>query len=154
MVNLKIEFESIGTVNNKVTDKKDIGWGDDVSQIIINPKLKDGLMGLSDFSHIIVIFYLHEAKFIADKHLTRRPRDREDMPLSGIFSQRAKDRPNPIAITSAELVSVDDNIITVKGLDAIDNTPVLDIKPYFPVYDCKNNAKVPEWVNRLMENYF
>lgn len=151
---MKIEFESIGKVNNNITDKKDIGWGEDVSQIIINPKLKDGLMGLSDFSHIIVVYYLHEAKFLSDKHLTRRPREREDMPMSGIFSQRAKDRPNPIAITSVELVCVDDNIITVKGLDAIDNTPVLDIKPYFPAYDSKNNAKVPEWVNRLMENYF
>ena len=151
---MKIEFESIGTVNNNVTDKKDIDWGKNVSKIVINPELKDGLMGLSEFSHIIVVYYLHEAKFSIDKHLTRRPRDREDMPLSGIFSQRAKDRPNPIGITSVKLVCVDENIITVKGLDAVDGTPVLDIKPYFPVYDSKINAEVPEWVDRLMENYF
>lgn len=151
---MKIEFESIGTVNNNVTDKKDIGWGENVSKIIINPELKGGLMGLSEFSHIIVVYYLHEAKFNMEKHLTRRPRDREDMPLSGIFSQRAKDRPNPIGITSVKLVSVDDNVITVKGLDAVDGTPVLDIKPYFPVYDSKSNAEVPEWVDRLMDNYF
>ena len=151
---MKIEFESIGTVNNNVTDKKDIGWGENVSKIIINSELKDGLMGLSEFSHIIVVYYLHEAKFNMEKHLTRRPRDREDMPLSGIFSQRAKDRPNPIGITSVKLVSVDDNVITVKGRDAVDGTPVLDIKPYFPVYDSKSNAEVPEWVDRLMDNYF
>jgi len=151
---LKIEFESIGTVKNNVTDKKDIGWGEDVSRIVINPELKDGLMRLSEFSHIIVVYYLHEAKFDMKKHLIRRPRDCEDMPLSGIFSQRAKDRPNPIGITSVKLVSIDDNIITVKGLDAVDGTPVLDIKPYFPVYDSKSNAEVPEWVDRLMENYF
>ncbi|HNX64461.1 MAG TPA: tRNA (N6-threonylcarbamoyladenosine(37)-N6)-methyltransferase TrmO [Oscillospiraceae bacterium] len=151
---MKIEFESIGTVKNNVTDKKDIGWGEDVSRIVINPELKDGLMRLSEFSHIIVVYYLHEAKFDMKKHLIRRPRDCEDMPLSGIFSQRAKDRPNPIGITSVKLVSIDDNIITVKGLDAVDGTPVLDIKPYFPVYDSKSNAEVPEWVDRLMENYF
>ena len=151
---MKIEFESIGTVNNNVTDKKDIGWGENVSRIVINPELKGGLMGLSEFSHIIVVYYLHEAKFNMEKHLTRRPRDREDMPLSGIFSQRAKDRPNPIGITSVKLVSVDDNVITVKGLDAVDGTPVLDIKPYFPVYDSKSNAEIPEWVDRLMDNYF
>ena len=151
---MKIEFESIGTVNNSVTDKKDIGWGENVSRIVINPELKGGLMGLSEFSHIVVVYYLHEAKFNMEKHLTRRPRDREDMPLSGIFSQRAKDRPNPIGITSVKLVSVDDNVITVKGLDAVDGTPVLDIKPYFPVYDSKSNAEIPEWVDRLMDNYF
>ena len=151
---MKIEFESIGTVNNNVTDKKDIGWGENVSRIVINPELKGGLMGLSEFSHIIVVYYLHEAKFNMEKHLTRRPRDREDMPLSGIFSQRAKDRPNPIGITSVKLVSVDANVITVKGLDAVDGTPVLDIKPYFPVYDSKSNAEIPEWVDRLMDNYF
>ena len=151
---MRIEFESIGTVNNNVTDKKDIDWGKNVSKIVINPELKDGLMGLSEFSHIIVVYYLHEAKFNMEKHLTRRPRDREDMPLSGIFSQRAKDRPNPIGITSVKLVCVEDNVITVKGLDAVDGTPVLDIKPYFPVFDSKSNAEVPEWVERLMDNYF
>jgi len=89
-----------------------------------------------------------------DKHLVRRPQNREDMPMVGILSQRAKDRPNPIGITSVELVNVEGNIISVKGLDAIDNTPLIDIKPYYPMYDCKEGAIVPEWVNRLMESYF
>ena len=75
------------------------------------------------------------------------------MPLVGIFSQRGKDRPNTIGITSVEIVNVSDNSITVKGLDAIDGTSVLDIKPYYPVYDRKD-ATVPEWVDRLMEHYF
>ena len=75
------------------------------------------------------------------------------MPMVGIFSQRAKDRPNRIGMTSVEIVSVSDRTLTVKGLDAVNGTPVLDIKPYYPVYDRKE-AVVPGWVNRLMEHYF
>ena len=151
---MKIEFNSIGVVKNSVTEKKDNNWGEDYSEIIINPELKEGLTGLKDFSHIIVVYNLHEASFNKETDLLRRPRGREDMPLIGIFSQRAKDRPNPIGITAVEIIDVNDNIIKVIGLDAIDGTPVLDIKPYFPVYDKKDDAKVPEWVDRLMDNYF
>ena len=75
------------------------------------------------------------------------------MPLVGIFSQRGKDRPNTIGATAVEIISVEEQFITVRGLDAIDGTPVLDIKPYYPVFD-KREAVVPEWVNRLMEDYF
>ena len=75
------------------------------------------------------------------------------MPLVGIFSQRGKDRPNRIGMTSVRIISADEQTLVVQGLDAIDGTPVLDIKPYYPVYD-KKNATVPEWVDRLMEHYF
>lgn len=151
---MKIELFSIGLVKNYVTIKKDKNWGSDVSQIIIKEEYENGLTGLSDFSHIIVVYFLDKAQFDRGRHLVRRPQGREDMPVVGIFSQRAKDRPNPIGITSVEIININKNIITVKGLDAIENTPILDIKPYYPMYDCKNNAVVPEWVVRLMEHYF
>lgn len=76
------------------------------------------------------------------------------MPLVGIFAQRAKDRPNPIGITAVSLLSVTSDSVFVRGLDAIDGTPVLDLKPYYPQYDCMDGAIVPEWVVRLMEGYF
>ncbi|NLK86035.1 MAG: tRNA (N6-threonylcarbamoyladenosine(37)-N6)-methyltransferase TrmO [Clostridiaceae bacterium] len=151
---MKIEFESIGEVKNAVQNKKDTNWGSDVSQIVIDERYEKGLTGLSEFSHIIVVYYLDKARFSMDEHLVRRPQNREDMPMVGILSQRAKDRPNPIGITSCELMAVDGNVVSVKGLDAIDGTPVLDIKPYYPMYDCKNTAIVPEWVKRLMAHYF
>ena len=151
---MKIEFTAIGTVRNTIVNKKDTNWGNDVSQIVIDEKYEKGLIGLSDFSHIIVVYFLDKALFNMDEHLVRRPQNREDMPMIGILSQRAKDRPNPIGITSCELVAVNNNIVSVKGLDAIDGTPILDIKPYYPMYDCRNDAVVPEWVRRLMENYF
>ena len=149
-----IEFNSIGNISSSVKEQTDLNWGKVESKIVIEPELSEGLTGLSDFSHIIVVYYLNEAKFIKEKHLIRRPQGREDMPMVGILSQRAKDRPNQIGITSVELVSVKDNVITVRGLDAIDGTPVLDIKPYYPIYDSKNEARVPNWVNVLMKEYF
>lgn len=75
------------------------------------------------------------------------------MPLLGIFSQRTKDHPNPIGVTTVEILAVSENSITVRGLDALNGTPVLDIKPYFPVFD-KREAKTPDWVDVLMDQYF
>ena len=151
---MEIRLEQIGVVNNSVEHKKDKSWGENISEIILDESLSGGLDGLLDFSHAIIIYYLDKANFIKEKHLRRRPQNREDMPLVGIFSQRGKDRPNHIGITAVQVVSVDNNILIVKGLDAINGTPVLDIKPYYPMYDCKENAIVPEWVMRLMEHYF
>ena len=147
-------FNPIGVVKCDISEKVDRNWGKVASQIIINENLTSGLIGLSDFSHIIVVYHLSQAKFLYEKHLSRKPQGRDDMPIIGIFSQRAKDRPNPIGITSVKLISVDENIIEVQGLDAINGTPVLDIKPYYPKYDLKENATVPEWVNVLMTDYF
>lgn len=143
----------IGYVKNSVQNKKDVSWGEDFSTIALNEEFFSGTKGLEDFSHAIIIYYLDKAEYRKDKHLKRRPQNREDMPLVGIFSQRGKDRPNKIGMTSVQIISVNDTSLTVKGLDAIDGTPVLDIKPYYPVYD-KKDAKVPEWVDRLMEHYF
>ena len=148
-----IIIKSIGFVNNEVKNKKDVSWGEDISTIVLEKEYYNGLKGLEEFSHAIIICYLDKAKYDKERHLQRRPQNREDMPLVGIFSQRGKDRPNTIGVTSVEIVSVDEKSITVKGLDAIDGTPVLDIKPYYPVFD-KREAKVPEWVDKLMEDYF
>ncbi|MBR6365946.1 MAG: tRNA (N6-threonylcarbamoyladenosine(37)-N6)-methyltransferase TrmO [Lachnospiraceae bacterium] len=150
---MQIVTEPIGYVRNEVTERKDVAWGEDTSTIVLEESYISGLKGLEDFSHVIILYYLDKAKYVKEKHLQRRPQNREDMPLVGIFSQRGKDRPNQIGMTSVEIVSVSDDRIVVKGLDAIDGTPVLDIKPYYPVYD-KKDASVPEWVERLMEHYF
>lgn len=147
-------FAPIGVVKSPVTDKVDHDWGTVVSQIIIDESLADGLHGLEDFSHIIVVYHLDQAKFLREKHLLRHPQGREDLPCVGIFSQRAKDRPNPIGITAVKLLATHENIVEVQGLDAIDGTPVLDIKPYYPQYDLKKDALAPDWVNILMEGYF
>ena len=149
----EIVMKPIGYVHNDVANKKDVSWGQDVSTIHLEEEYYSGLEGLRDFSHAIIIYHLDKAVYDKEKHLQRRPQNRDDMPLVGIFSQRGKDRPNRIGMTSVQIVNVEDTQLTVKGLDAIDGTAVLDIKPYYPVYD-KKDAIVPEWVDRLMEHYF
>lgn len=149
----EIIMTPIGYVENNVQAKKDVSWGGDISRIVLEKEYCNGLSGLEDFSHAIIIYYLDKAEYKREKHLQRRPQNREDMPLVGIFSQRGKDRPNKIGMTAVQIVEVAEKSLAVKGLDAINGTAVLDIKPYYPVYD-KKDATMPDWVNRLMEHYF
>jgi tRNA-Thr(GGU) m(6)t(6)A37 methyltransferase TsaA len=148
-----MNLQHIGIIKSPITEGVDENWGNVISEIVIGESLADGLQGLDQFSHVIVIFWMHQSTFNPNE-LMRRPRGRDDMPLCGIFAQRAKHRPNPIGITPVELIKVEKNVITVKGLDAIDGTPVLDLKPYFPIFDRVDNARVPQWVDRLMQGYF
>jgi len=147
-------IKPIGIVESPVKDPVDENWGAVTSKIVIKPEYGPGLLGLGDFSHVIVVTYLHKASFDPTRHLQRRPRGLDHMPKVGIFSQRAKDRPNHLGFTAVELLAVGENDITVRGLDAIDGTPVIDIKPYFPQYDRVSSPVVPAWVNDLMEHYF
>jgi tRNA (adenine37-N6)-methyltransferase len=145
---------AIGRVESPVQDTVDCDWGRVESRIVLAPQYRPGLRGLDDFSHVVVVTYLHLAAFDADRHLVRRPRGLATMPELGIFAQRAKDRPNPLGITVVRLLGVASYGVTVQGLDAIDGTPVLDLKPYFAEFDAAPGARVPGWVQELMKGYF
>jgi len=147
-------LKPIGYVKSPITQPADQAWGQIIAEIHVDAALAAGLGGLDQFSHVVVIFLMHQATFDAARDLVRRPQGRADMPELGIFAQRARHRPNPIGVTAVELVKVEGAMLTVRGLDAIDGTPVLDIKPYFPVFDRVDAAHVPEWVSRLMAGYF
>ena len=147
-------IEPIGVLKSPVTESVDENWGSIVSEIHLAQKLAPGLTGIDQFHHIIVVFYMNQSSFDPLSDLIRRPQGRPDMPEVGIFAQRAKHRPNPIGITTVQLIKVEGNVLTVKGLDAIDGTPILDIKPYYPAFDRIEEPRVPEWVVRLMEKYF
>lgn len=149
-----MNVEPIGVVESPVSEAVDSGWGSVVSRIALAEHLAPGLRGLDQFSHVIVVFFMHEASFDQASDLVRRPQGRADMPEIGIFAQRAKHRPNPIGITAAELVGVEGNVLSVRGLDAVDGTPILDIKPYVPEYDRVLKPTVAEWMARLMAGYF
>ena len=144
----------IGVVHNNVTDAVDAQWGQVSTEIHINQELAAGLRGLEDWSHMIVVFYMHNAEFDMDKHLVRRPRDLDEMPELGIFAQRARHRPNKIGLTAVKIMSVEGNIVRVRGLDAMDGTPILDLKPYAPIYDGATDPLIPGWFVRLMQGYF
>lgn len=149
-----ISISPIGKVISPVQEAVDENWGAVVSTVQLLPEYSGGLDGLQDFSHVIVVTFLHKAKFEAERHLKRRPRGLASMPMVGIFSQRAKDRPNQIGVTTVKLIRVGGDFIEVLGLDAVNDTPVLDIKPYYPAYDRAEQAKTPGWVDELIKAYF
>lgn len=150
-----MQIEPIGIVKSPVKDADTVeGWGRVTAEIHLQEAFAPGLQGIEDWSHVVVIFYMHEVRFDPQKHLVRRPRNREDMPEVGVFAQRNRHHPNPIGITAVKVLRAADGILTVAGLDAIDGTPVLDIKPYAPVYDRVDEPLIPVWFIRLMQGYF
>ena len=149
-----IACKPIGVVKCRVTRMSEGHWGEVESEIHVDPAYARGLDGLQAFSHVTVVFFLHEVgPFVPAKHLLRHPRDMKNLPEVGVFAQRTKYRPNPIGVTSAELREVRDNVVIVRGLDALDGTPVLDIKPYVPLFDRVENARTPEWISQFGEGY-
>jgi tRNA-Thr(GGU) m(6)t(6)A37 methyltransferase TsaA len=144
----------IGKVESSVKTQTDEGWGAITSRVALSAEFRPGLDGLECFSHAIIVTWLHQATFVASRDLRRRPRGLDVMPEIGIFAQRAKNRPNPLGLTVVTVVELQPDGMVVRGLDAIDGTPVVDIKPYFPQYDRADGAIVPDWVNNLMRGYF
>jgi len=137
-----IGFVKTEAVSDEVKEK------DRLSQIIVKRELTEALKGITGFSHLFVLFWLHESSSKERKTLKVHPRGRKDIPLLGAFATRTKLRPNPIGLTLVELVKAEGNVLTVRGLDAFNDTPVLDIKP-FDFWDTAKDAKVPQWWLKL-----
>jgi tRNA-Thr(GGU) m(6)t(6)A37 methyltransferase TsaA len=149
------EVHSIGTVKCPVTEMSQGGWAKVDSEIHLDSQYARGLQGLEGFSHLLVVFFLDRVQgFDPGKQLLRRPRGMEDMHEVGVFAQRTKFRPNSIGVTAVKLLAIAGNIVKVRGLDALDGTPVLDLKPYLPPFDRVDDVKMPLWVGHVMEGYF
>jgi len=150
-----IECQPIGTVKAPVTEMSLGNWATVNSEIHIEPRYAGGLRELEGYSHVIVVFYLHQiGAFDPARQMLRKPRGMEQMREVGVFAQRTKYRPNPIGVTAVELRGVSGNVLAVRGLDALDGTPVLDIKPYIPEFDRIAEPRTPAWVASIMEGYF
>ena len=149
-----MQIEPVGIVRSPVTEALDERWGDVVAEIHVRPELAPGLKGVEQWSHVMVVYLMHEASFDLAGDLVHRPRGRADMPELGVFAQRDRVRPNGIGVSAAEIISVAGAVLTVRRLDAIDGTPVLDIKPWADVYDNVSGALTPIWFLRLMQGYF
>ena len=149
------QVNPIGRVKCAVTEMSEGGWGKVDSEIHLDPNYAGGLKGLEGFSHILIVFFLDRAQgFDPAKHLLRKPRGMEDLQPVGVFAQRTKYRPNPVGVTAVKLLGITGNIVKVRGLDALDGTPVLDIKPYMPAFDRVDDVEMPPWVGKFMEGYF
>ena len=110
--------------------------------------------GLDGFSHVEVVFQFHGVDEQAVNLGARHPRGRTDWPRVGILAQRAKARPNRLGVTTCELVGADGLRLTVRGLDAIDGTPVLDVKPYMAEFAPRTPTRQPAWATELMAGYW
>ena len=145
----KIVLNPIGYVKTEAV-------GDEVkdksrtSQIVLRDELVEALEGIKGFSHLFVLFWLSQIPDEQRMIMKVHPRGRMDMPLLGVFATRTNLRPNPIGLTLVELLKVEGNTLTVRGLDAFDGTPILDIKP-FDSWDTAKNARFPDWWIKLNE---
>ncbi len=144
-----IKLFPIGIIHSSRKTLEDDFWGEVISTIEINhPDLDESaLYGLKEFSHLQVIYYMHKVE--PDKIINgaRHPRNDKSLPLVGILAQRAKNRQNQIGLSPAKILEVHGKIITVQGLDAIDGTPVLDIKPHMKEFSIHEPIRQPNWVN-------
>ncbi len=147
----------IGRVHSPRTEVKDDFWGSVASIIELDAALftPDSVLGLTDFSHILVVYHLHQIPHDSIIYGANHPRENPAWPRVGIFAQRKKQRPNQLGVSVCELVEVDGLKLKVKALDAIDGTPVLDIKPFVREFEPNlSQVRQPQWITELMRDYF
>ena len=143
-----VALKPIGIVRNRVQEPRMEGWEDVPSDIIVKKELTGALDGLEGYSHVLVLFYLHR---VSDEERARthcHPRGDPRYPLQGVLATRTQHRPNPVGASVVRLLRRRRNVLRVRGLDAINGTPVLDIKPYIPHYDAPSEVRVPEWITQ------
>jgi tRNA-Thr(GGU) m(6)t(6)A37 methyltransferase TsaA len=150
-----LTLDPIGVVVGGRREAIDDDWGAVEAVIRLDAQrfTPDAVAGLEAFSHICVVFFFHlvdEASIVAG---ARHPRGNPDWPLVGMFAQRAKMRPNRLGVSNCTLVSVDGLDLTVRGLDAVDGTPVLDIKPFMREFE-PVDTRQPAWATELMTGYY
>lgn len=151
-----IQVVAIGHVRGGRSEPIDDDWGQMEAEIALDPAQfsPDALLSLDAFSHLEVIFHFHAAPESEINTGARRPRGRADWPLVGIFAQRGKGRPNRIGVTVCEILAVEGLNVRVRGLDAIDGTPVLDLKPVMKGFLPRGEVREPEWAEELMAGYW
>ncbi len=144
----------IARISNSRSEAIDDFWGDMISTITLLPHMpEEAFNGIEDFSHLEIIYYFDKVE--PDTIIySGRPRGNPAYPDVGILGQRKKDRPNRIGLCTVELIAHKGRSIEVKYLDAIDGTPVLDIKPVFREYGIKSEIRQPAWVADLMKDYW
>lgn len=156
MMTQTFSVKAIGHVQSDRDEAIDDDWDGLKSRISIDPDQfeENALLGLEDFSHIEVIYLFNRVPLSKIETGARHPRGRKDWPRVGIFAQRGKNRPNRIGVTICEITSVAGLTVHVKGLDAIQGTPVLDIKPVMAGFERRGGLREPEWSKELMSTYW
>lgn len=160
MKDSRIELKPIGVVRMSLSNEQvRASWSKGVeAEIELFQEYAEALEGIDGFSHLMILFYMHETTEEQRKNLKQRPRrftkygfKFEDLPLVGVLCLDSPHRPNPIGLTIVRLLERKGNILKVEGLDAFDQTPVLDIKPYTPDR-CEDEVEVPRWLQLLLDH--
>ena len=150
-----MEVRAIGFVEARRIHAEDDFWGGEESCITLTEQFTtEALQGLSDFSHVEILFLFHgvqREKIVAG---ARHPRNQQDWPAVGIFARRGKNRPNRIGSTICRVLRVEGTRLVVAELDAIDGTPVLDIKPVMVEFLPRGEVRQPAWSHELMRLYW
>jgi tRNA-Thr(GGU) m(6)t(6)A37 methyltransferase TsaA len=149
-------IEPIGRVESSRTQAIDDDWDAVTAKITLDGEQfsADAVTGLGEFSHVEIVFVFDAVDPDNVERGARHPRGNTDWPQVGIFAQRAKMRPNRIGVTVCALIGIDGLTLTVQGLDAIDGTPVLDIKPYMAEFGPRGDVRQPAWSSELMASYW
>ena len=151
-----ITMHPIGHVRGGRSEPIDDAWDSVEARIELDPALfgAEATASLADFSHIEVVYHFDRVPDDEIQTGSRHPRGRKDWPKVGIFAQRGKGRPNRIGVTACKLLSVNGLKLTVRGLDAIDGTPVLDIKPVMKGFLPRGEICEPAWAAEIMREYW
>ena len=139
-----IEITPIGVVRSGERDAGRQDWSRVRSEVELRPELAEALTGLDGFSHVIVVGWLDQLPDDLRERRLAYPGGDQRLPLLGSFALRGA-RPNPLAVTVCRLRGIEGSTLRVEGLDLVDGTPVLDVKPYIAVYDAVPDAKLPRW---------
>ncbi len=152
---MNIQLTPIAIVHNSRIEVEDDNWGNIVSVIELNESMpEDALAGIEGFSHAEVFYYFHLVPDLKIETGARHPRNNMDWPKVGILSQRGKNRPNKLGATIVKILKRDGRQLHVQGLDAINGTPILDIKPVMHEFLPREEVHQPEWATELMKQYW
>jgi len=152
---MNILLKPIAFVKNSRQKIEDDNWNAIESEIVFVESIsEEALEGIEEFSHLEIIFYMNEVKDAKAIAKIRHPRNNINLPKVGTYAQRNKSRPNKIGLTTVKLLRVKGKSIFVKNLDALNNTPILDVKPYMKEFGPKAETKQPNWTTEIMKNYW
>ncbi|HTR43139.1 MAG TPA: SAM-dependent methyltransferase, partial [Pseudomonadales bacterium] len=144
-----------GFVSSSRDDTSDDGWGAIEATIHLSPRFGlEALDGIEEFSHVEVVYFFDRVPEDRIEKSARHPRGNTAWPKVGIFAQRGKNRPNRLSVSVARLIKRHDEKLIVQGLDAINGTPVLDIKPVMREFLPAGEVRQPQWTHELMARYW
>jgi tRNA-Thr(GGU) m(6)t(6)A37 methyltransferase TsaA len=153
---MDVTLTTIGRVDSSRSEIRDDHWDGERTAVVLDGDTytADAVRELESFSHVEIVYFFDRVPPENIERGARRPRGNVNWPLVGIFAQRGKNRPNRLGVTVCRLLKVSGLILEVEGLDAIDGTPVVDIKPYMTEFGPRGDIRQPQWATELMREYW